>query len=135
MGEGIEREIQSIIDGLDLEVRTAVSAWSQETVALDDLFKEIAEREGTPAFGRDLVEAGRRLIENRLGHLQPVVCGNPLLRRYCQNASVIDGTTASCLIAGALTAGATGGLNVPLVACILARIGVRSLCAKTWDQS
>lgn len=98
------------------------------------LFKALGESLGASATGDDPEERGRAVFRRRLGEIRLTVCGNATLKAYWTNPNVSDMTSIATSIAGALVASHFAGLNVVLVAALVARMGFRSLCSGATDD-
>ena len=133
--------------GLPAETREAVLA-AVRGIAADDLsalgaaldrapgeaaaYALLGEAAGAAALGADPEEAGRGGFRSRLDEVRKTVCRYPPLRLYCAHADVVDGTTVGALTLGALLDAQLCGVSLPLIACIVARIGIRRLCGGVW---
>jgi hypothetical protein len=67
-----------------------------------------------------------------LGDIRKSVCLNGPVRSFCENANVIDSMQVVIAIAGGLVAAKFDGVNPLLVACLVARVGVRKMCSGDW---
>ena len=102
---------------------------------LDQLYAELGRELGASATGEDPGERGKSAYRRRLMDIRTAVCNNEQIRQYCSNPNYSDATTAASLVAGALVASQFSGLNVILVACISARLGLRTVCQAEWATS
>jgi hypothetical protein len=110
-------ELQSLVDGQPSE---------------EDLFRAIGRSLGAAASGEPPEERGRNAVRRLLGQVQKGICANAGVRSFCENANVIDSMQVVIAIAGGLVASKFDGVNPLLVACLVARVGVRRLCSGEW---
>ncbi|HWE02907.1 MAG TPA: hypothetical protein VG326_10910 [Tepidisphaeraceae bacterium] len=99
---------------------------------VEELYAALGRELGASATGEDPATRGENAFRRILPDIRPIVCGNEHLRRYCSDADYSDATSVAGMIAGTLVAAHFSGLNVVLCACIIARMGLRTLCAEAW---
>ena len=87
---------------------------------------------GASATGEDPEKRGRMAFNRRLSDLRTRLCENKHIKLYCSDANYADATSVAALIAGSLIASNFTGMNVLLVSCIAARLGLRNLCDQKW---
>jgi len=92
------------------------------------LFHALGAAMGAEAFGDDPEDGGRAVFRRRAQEIRDAVCGNALVRNYCTNPNVSDTTSIAVSITGALVSAHFSGINVVLVAALVTRIGLRSIC-------
>ncbi len=92
------------------------------------LMRALGETLGAEAIGDDPEERGRAVFRRRLEEIRGVICGNEVLRSYWSNPNVSDATSIAVSVAGAFVASSFSGINVVLVAALVTRIGLRSIC-------
>ena len=110
------------------ELKAAMGANDSAEAGFEALGREL----GAAATGEDPEERGRVAFQRRLDDIRAAVCGSQKVRNYCMDNNYADATTVAALVAGTLIAGHFSGLNVILVACICARLGLRNLCQREW---
>jgi hypothetical protein len=93
------------------------------------LFKALGESLGASATGEDPEERGRAVFRRRLNEVRAAVCGNAVLQDYYSNPNVSDATSIAVSVTGVLVAAHFSGINVVLIAALVARIGLRSICS------
>ena len=100
-----------------------------------ELYHRIGLSLGPGAGGEPPEQRGRWALQRRLGDLRNALCENAKLRSYCDSANASDLTATAAAIAGGLIAVHFAGINPILVACLIARIGLRTICAETWTKT
>jgi|GEM_PF-4388379 len=103
-----------------------------EITSVDTGFALLGKELGASATGEDPEKRGRVTFNRRLSEIRSKVCEIEAFKSYCGDANYTDSTTVAALVAGALLEANFAGMNVLLVSCIIARIGLRNLCDKTW---
>lgn len=100
----------------------------------DHGFERLGEELGASALGGERWTRGKQVFDRRLAEVRKIVCESEQAKSYCGDSSYADATTIAALVAGSLMAANFAGLNVLLVSCIAARLGIRSFCSAAWDE-
>jgi DNA-directed RNA polymerase alpha subunit len=123
--------VETLSDKDLFTINSLVNKYEDES----DLFKLLGSESGAGAIGQNLKDAGTKVFLNIITKVQLNVCSINALKQYTISTDVVDTFTVAALIAGGLTGKMTEGVNIPLIAVIISRMGARNLCQKVWDKS
>ena len=121
-------------DGLSPSDRAALEELLATHASAESGYAALGRELGASATGEDPEERGRAAFQRRLIEIQASVCASDRVRQYCSDPNYADATSVAALVAGALVASHFSGLNVLLVACVCARLGLRNICQAAWDS-
>ena len=130
----ITNEIISAVSNIPDQMLMELNSVILNTQSVEDVYALLGKEAGAAAFGSNLIESGKSMFLNKASGLSDAICGNELLKKYCLNANYIDTSTCAGLILGRLHSSKTQGINIVLISIILARIGIKNLCTKKWEQ-
>jgi len=117
---------------LDEDVKKEIARLTSKEVTDEYLYMEIGMSLGAPATGEPPGDRGKKIVQRRLSEIRQLICSDKKIMAYCSDANVSDTTTIAVAIVGGLTASSFAGLNLVLVGCLVARIGLRTFCEVEW---
>lgn len=129
--EKLQHEINTLVLALDPKTQESISALAS-VQDLEEIYGTLADEELQTAFPGKRVEQGKRLFENAKGEIREKLCANSTIKAFCQSPRVKDAMLLASLIASALLKANYEGLNIPLASVLISRIGLESICKKTW---
>lgn len=113
---------------VDEETERQVKALNQDALSLDDLWQRYGEELGLAATGEDPKEVGKKSFKRRLTSLRKAFCESNEIQAIMTDPALNAQIDLALVFAGKLLESRFGGVNIALVAVLVAKIGVFKLC-------
>lgn len=104
-----------------------IIALLRNDVSDERLYEMLADSAGLGADEINKAAEGKTLFSRIWLRQKNNICGNAAIQAYIKNPNVSDATNIAAQVANLLV-GITG-INIAIVACLIVRIGLRTLCA------
>ena len=119
---------ERLIEQVDPATRQEIEVLRADDADLEQLWGIYGERLGLAATGEDPAEAGRKSFKRRLADIRRAVCDSRDVQAVLNDPALSAQVDLALVFAGALLASSFGGVNVALVAVLVAKIGLHKLC-------
>lgn len=117
------------------EVTSLLTQLEAQSLSAEDAYVQLGQEElGVGVAPVDLLRAGKRVFNNAFASIRSHICKNQAIEKAATDQNAIDSGTIAALILAAPGAVVWSSVNIALVSYIAARVGVRTLCASTWEE-
>lgn len=115
-------------DLVDEQTRQEIVDLEASSSNVDELWRIYGEKLGLAATGEDPAEAGKKSFKRRLADIRSTLCKSKEIQAIIGDPAVSAQIDLALVFAGKLLESQFGGVNIALVAVLVAKIGLHKLC-------